>query len=287
LLLSFVLTFLMCADEPECAGSASCEYPSLSCDALLPRSKCIPPERLCDAVSDCQDGADEGLLCAEDHCATALDTCEFACHNSPDGHRCACPPGQQLDAGLRNCTEARPCEAWGACSQLCRQVSRTRHKCYCHEGYVLQPDRFTCKSRDRTHPRIVFSNRQELRTIDLRRSTARPLVSSLKNTIALDFFYGEKGELYIFWTDISEDRIYRGSLEGDMLTNRQSVVHSGLTTAEGLAVDWIGGEGNQNFFFKYRFQCWGSGVFFWPTRSGSISQVYEPAPNPSLFSYRC
>jgi hypothetical protein len=71
-------------------------------------------------------------------------------------------------------------------------VSPTRHKCYCHAGYVLQPDKFSCKSRDRTHPRIIFSNRQELRTIDLRRGTARPLVSSLKNTIALDFFYGPK-----------------------------------------------------------------------------------------------
>ena len=121
-------------------------------------------------------------------------------------------------------------------------MSKTRHKCYCHEGYILQPDRFSCKSRDRTHPRIVFSNRQELRSIDLRRATARPLVSSLKNTIALDFFYGAKESLYIFWTDISEDRIYRGSLQGDMLTNRQSIVHSGLTTSEGLAVDWIGGE---------------------------------------------
>ncbi len=59
---------------------------------------------------------------------------------------------------------------------------------------------------------------------------------------ALDFFYGRNESLHIFWTDISEDRIYRGSLTGDMLTQRQSILHSGLTTAEGLAVDWIGGE---------------------------------------------
>jgi hypothetical protein len=140
----------MFADEPECAGSASCEYPSLSCDALLQRSKCIPPERLCDAVPDCQDGADEGLLCAEDHCATALDTCEFACHNSPDGHRCACPPGQQLDAGLRNCTEARPCEAWGACSQLCRQaVFRIRiHRIHVFFGFPDPDPLIRCMDSD-------------------------------------------------------------------------------------------------------------------------------------------
>ena len=36
-------------------------------------------------------------------------------------------------------------------------------------------------------------------------------------------------------------RIYTGQMTGDSLSNIRSVVHSGLSTAEGLAVDWVGG----------------------------------------------
>ena len=36
-------------------------------------------------------------------------------------------------------------------------------------------------------------------------------------------------------------RIYTGRVTGDSLSNIRAVVHSGLSTAEGLAVDWVGG----------------------------------------------
>ena len=105
---------------------------------------------------------------------------------------------------------------------------------------MLQPDRFTCKSKDGAHPQIVFSNRHELRAIDLRKGVVRPLISSLKNTIAVDFFYDTDRKNHVFWTDVADDRVYQGTLLGDSLSNIHSVVQSGLTTAEGLAVDWIG-----------------------------------------------
>ena len=72
---------------------------------------------------------------------------------------CSCAPGHHLDRDGRHCSELHPCDTWGACSQLCRRVSRARHKCYCHPGHVLQPDKFSCKSRDPSQPRIVFSTR--------------------------------------------------------------------------------------------------------------------------------
>ena len=118
---------------------------------------------------------------------------------------CSCAPGHHLDRDGRHCSELHPCDTWGACSQLCRRVSRARHKCYCHPGHVLQPDKFSCKSRDPSQPRIVFSTRHELRTIDLRRSVARPLLSSLQDTIVMDFLQGP-GSAWLFWTDWAEDR---------------------------------------------------------------------------------
>ena len=152
-----------------------------------------------------------------------------------------CPHGQKLAKDRSTCTGEQPCSQWGTCSQLCRQVSRVRHKCYCQPGYQLQPDKFTCKSMDPVPPAIVFSNRHELRMIDIRRGVVHPLISSLKDTIVVDFFH-QPNETLIYWTDWADDSIYSASLSSDAsMSNIKVVVHSSLTSAEGLAVDWIGG----------------------------------------------
>ena len=68
----------------------------------------------------------------------------------------------------------------------------------------------------------------------------RPLLSSLKNTVALDFYYS-KNETLFFWTDVVDDKIYRGSLINDnSIINIEAIVEHGLGAVEGLAVDWIG-----------------------------------------------
>ena len=229
------------SDEESCTLEVACAYPDLRCDEGLNRTKCLAAGKLCDGVQDCKDGSDEDLLCPEQQCKSPLNQCSHSCHNSPGGHRCSCPRGQQLAADRVTCTGTQPCSQWGACSQLCKQVSRVRHKCYCQPGYQLQPDRFTCKSKDPATPIIVFSNRHELRTIDLRRGVVRPLISSLKDTIVVDFL-NTPNKTLLYWTDWADDSIYSASLTPDAsLSNIQTVVHSSLTTAEGLAVDWIGG----------------------------------------------
>ena len=63
-------------------------------------------------------------------------------------------------------------------------------------------------------PFLVFSNRHELRKISLKKNASeenKALISSTKNTIALDFYYSEEG-YYMFWTDVVDDKIYRGLL---------------------------------------------------------------------------
>ena len=116
---------------------------------------------------------------------------------------------------------------------------KAKHKCECYPGYQLEADGFTCKSNDSAIPYIIFSNRHELRGIDLYSHNVKALISSLKNTIALDFFHTPEADI-IFWTDVVDDKIYRGTLVGGSLTNIEVVVQTGLATAEGLAVDWVG-----------------------------------------------
>lgn len=62
---------------------------------------------------------------------------------------------------------------------------------------------------------IIFSNRHEIRRLDISAETYVPLVSGLRNTIALDFYYNHtnNGEnSAIFWTDVVDDKIYKGVL---------------------------------------------------------------------------
>ncbi|KAB7505767.1 hypothetical protein Anas_07536 [Armadillidium nasatum] len=55
------------------------------------------------------------------------------------------------------------------------------------------------KYKDPAIPYLIFSNRHELRRISLKPGSSfdKALISSLKNTIALDFYYGPQNE-FIF-----------------------------------------------------------------------------------------
>lgn len=86
----------------------------------------------------------------------------------------------------------------------------------------------------------MFSTRHEVRGVELPALRARPLLSALRNTIALDWRRGPDG-LQLYWTDVVDDAVYRGTLADDTVAAVETVVRRGLTTAEGLAVDWVAG----------------------------------------------
>lgn len=58
-------------------------------------------------------------------------------------------------------------------------------------------------------PFIIFSNRNEIRRIELHKGEFSVLVPGLRNTIALDFHLNQST---LYWTDVVEDKIYRGKL---------------------------------------------------------------------------
>ena len=70
--------------------------------------------------------------------------------------------------------------------------------------------------------------------------SVKPLLSGLKNTIALEFYHSDTEDM-IFWTDVLDDKIYRGFIIQSSLTNIEVIVQIDLATAEGLAVDWMAG----------------------------------------------
>ncbi|XP_067929915.1 prolow-density lipoprotein receptor-related protein 1-like [Watersipora subatra] len=201
---------------------------------------CISKSQLCNSLSDCDNGMDESLHCDSEACDSAL--CSHECVVDPvtGDAMCLCPRGMEL--ANNTCIEIRrACGQWGVCSQECTSLLDDRFKCTCHEDYLIESDLYSCTHKERPVS-LIFSNRHELRLLSAEPGTLySTLISSLRNTIALDYHWEKH---YVFWSDVITDKIYRGTREPDSSSNSlvdiRVVVTNGLPTAEGLAVDWIG-----------------------------------------------
>lgn len=69
---------------------------------------------------------------------------------------------------------------------------------------------------------IIFSIRHEIRRIDLHKRDYSLLVPGLRNTIALDFHFNRS---LLYWTDVVEDKIYRGRLSESGGMNTHEYTH--------------------------------------------------------------
>uniref|UniRef100_A0A8C9TUU4 Low density lipoprotein receptor-related protein 1Ba n=1 Tax=Scleropages formosus TaxID=113540 RepID=A0A8C9TUU4_SCLFO len=226
------------SDEEGCEVSA-CKPPRYPC--ANDTSVCLPPERICNGRRDCPDQSDEGRFC--DECFSGNGGCSHQCTVAPGkGAICTCPQGLHLGADRKTCEVVDYCTRHLRCSQVCEQY-KTTVKCSCYPGWRLGPDGEDCLSSDPFEAFVIFSIRHEIRRIDLHKRDYSLLVPGLRNTIALDFHFNQS---LLYWTDVVEDKIYRGRLsDSGGVTGIEVVVQHGLATPEGLAVDWIAG----NFYW--------------------------------------
>ncbi|XP_078701573.1 prolow-density lipoprotein receptor-related protein 1-like isoform X3 [Branchiostoma floridae x Branchiostoma belcheri] len=223
------------SDEKDCKDT--CELPNRSCanDTTI----CLSPDKFCNKKPDCPDGSDEGKLCDIRDCDINNGGCSHICQPWPMGVVCLCPSDLRLGADNKTCEEVKWCEQLGICSQICTPVGKS-YRCECQDGWQLEPDEYTCRSTDPATPYVIFSNRHELRRIDLSSKDFqyRVLVPGLRNTIAVDYDLSTNS---LFWTDVVEDKIFKGNMSSTGgISSIRPVVQTGLATAEGLAVDWVG-----------------------------------------------
>ncbi|KAE8610258.1 hypothetical protein XENTR_v10012062 [Xenopus tropicalis] len=225
-----------CLDSSDEAGCQSAHSPCEGDGRFQCKSgECIDSTKVCDGNRDCRDWSDESLTaCDINECMVNNGGCSHICRDLKVGYECDCPVGYKL-MDKKTCGDIDECENPDACSQICVNY-KGDFKCECYEGYEMDSVSKTCKAVGQ-NPYLIFTNRHELRQIDIVHRDYSRLAAQLKNVVSLDV---EVTSRMIYWCDLYYRRIYSAPLDRAADPSEHVVIiNTTLHSPEGLAIDWI------------------------------------------------
>ena len=74
------------------------------------------------------------------------------------------------------------------------------------KGYAVEPTNHHCCKALGPEPRLLFTNRYQLRQLHLGRMEYRQITNNLRSAISIDYDYEQN---IIFWSDITLEMILR------------------------------------------------------------------------------
>ncbi|SPP86795.1 putative vitellogenin receptor isoform X2 [Drosophila guanche] len=219
--------------QPWTAASRACRPHLFDCHD----GECVDMSRVCNSFPDCQNGNDEGPLCATACKASSVGgarpVCQHKCRATPTGAVCSCFDGYRLDTDQRSCVDVNEClEGNQPCAQICENTLGG-FQCQCHADFMLHQDRVSCKSLQ-AGATLLFSSYNEVRNL-----SEQPMMLQVAwsaNDSRIDGFDVDMERQLGYFSSEEQGIVYQVDMRRGSVTRALAV-----PSPTKLAVDWATG----------------------------------------------